>query len=232
MKSLVVFTGSGISAESGLRTFREMGGLWEEYDVTDVASPEGWANDMELVLRFYNERRKQLLDAKPNPGHLAIAELEKNFDVNIVTQNVDDLHERAGSTKVLHLHGELRKAQSSFFPDLVYDIQGSELNPGDLCEMGYQLRPHVVWFGEPVPKMDEAISLCQKAEIFLVVGTSLNVYPAASLIDFVPSKCPVYLVDPNKIIAPVNRKYEFIQEKAGKGLQELKNKLISTYAGT
>jgi len=232
MKKLVVFTGSGISAESGLRTFREMGGLWEEYDVTDVASPEGWAKDMELVLRFYNERRRQLLAAKPNPGHFALAELEKNFDVNIVTQNVDDLHERAGSTKVLHLHGELRKAQSSFFPELVYDIQGSELNPGDLCEMGYQLRPHVVWFGEPVPKMDEAISICQKAEIFLVVGTSLNVYPAASLIDFVPSKCPVYLVDPNKIIAPVNRRYEFIQEKAGKGLQELKNKLISTYAGT
>jgi NAD-dependent deacetylase len=229
MKKLVVFTGSGISAESGLRTFREMGGLWEEYDVTDVASPEGWAKDMELVLRFYNERRRQLINSKPNSAHQALFELEEYFDIDIITQNVDDLHERAGSKNILHLHGELRKARSSFFPELVYEIEGSELNPGDLCEMGYQLRPHVVWFGEPVPMMDEAISICQKAEIFMVVGTSLNVYPAASLIDFIPAKCPVFLVDPNKITAPVNRKYEFIQEKASKGLQELKARLIREY---
>lgn len=230
MKKLVVFTGSGISAESGLKTFRDMGGLWEEYDVTDVASPEGWAKDMELVLRFYNERRRQLKNVNPNPGHLALVELEKYFDVQVITQNVDDLHERAGSRIIVHLHGELRKAQSTFFPELIYEIPGTELNPGDLCEMGYQLRPYVVWFGEPVPKMGEAIKICTTAEIFLVVGTSLNVYPAASLIEYVPEKCPVFIVDPNDIIIPVNRKVEFIKEKAGIGLQILKDRLIKEYA--
>jgi len=232
MKKLVVFSGSGISAESGLKTFRDMGGLWEEYSVTDVASPEGWAKDMGLVLRFYNERRRQLIKANPNPGHIALVELEEFFDVHIITQNVDDLHERAGSKEVIHLHGELKKAQSTFFPDLIYEIPGTELNPGDLCEMGYQLRPYVVWFGEPVPKMNDAITICRKADIFIVVGTSLNVYPAASLIDYVPEDCPVFLVDPNEIIVPVNRGYNFIQKKAGEGLQILKQKLIEEYTNS
>jgi NAD-dependent deacetylase len=229
MKKLVVFSGAGISAESGLSTFRDMGGLWEQYDVADVASPAGWEKNMDLVLRFYNERRRQLVKSHPNPGHIALVDLEKYFDVHVITQNVDDLHERAGSKHVLHLHGELKKAQSTFFPKLIYEIEGTELNRGDLCEMGHQLRPYVVWFGEAVPKMDDAIALCKQADIFIVVGTSLNVYPAASLIDYVPSKCPVYLVDPNKIIRSVYRDLTFIQEKAGAGLQTLKEKLIQEY---
>ena len=202
----------------------------EEYDVADVASPEGWERDMDLVLRFYNERRRQLVNSHPNNGHSALVDLEKYFDVHVITQNVDDLHERAGSKHVLHLHGELKKAQSTFFPKLIYEIEGTELNPGDLCEMGYQLRPYVVWFGEAVPKMQDAIAFCQKADIFLVVGTSLNVYPAASLIDYIPPKCPVFLVDPNKIKPSVYRDYTFIQENAGIGLQTLKDKLIREYA--
>jgi NAD-dependent deacetylase len=185
---------------------------------------------MNLVLRFYNERRRQLVKANPNPGHIALFELEKYFNVQIITQNVDDLHERAGSKNVIHLHGELRKAQSTFFSKLIYEIEGTDLNPGDLCEMGYQLRPYVVWFGEPVPKMDDAITICQKADIFLVVGTSLNVYPAASLIDYVPENCPVFLVDPNKLNIQIHRNFTFIQEKAGPGLQNLKKKLIGEYA--
>ena len=153
---MVVLTGAGMSAESGLRTFREMGGLWEEYDVYEVASPQGWAKDYKLVLKFYNERRKQLLEAQPNRGHLALAELEKHYRVSIITQNIDDLHERAGSTSIFHLHGELLKAESTLDPSLVYDIEGWELNPGDLCEKGAQLRPHVVWFGEAVPAIEKA----------------------------------------------------------------------------
>lgn len=206
-----------------------MGGLWEQYDVADVASPEGWDKNMDLVLRFYNERRRQLVNSHPNPGHIGLVDLEKYFEVHIITQNVDDLHERAGSKHVLHLHGELKKAQSTFFSKLIYEIEGTELNRGDLCEMGYQLRPYVVWFGEAVPKLDEAITICQTADIFLVVGTSLNVYPAASLIDYIPAKCPVFLVDPNKIITPVFRDYTFIQEKAGTGVQLVKEKLITGY---
>lgn len=218
MKKLVVLTGAGISAESGLRTFREMGGLWEQYDVTEVASPEGWARNPRLVLDFYNERRKQLLQAKPNTGHLGLVELEKYFDVTIITQNIDDLHERAGSSKVLHLHGELLKAQSTADPELVYPIRGWELNIGDTCPKGYQLRPFVVWFGEPVPAMTEAIALSEQADLFLVIGTSLNVYPAAGLIDYVRPDVPVTLIDPNDITAPVRRKFRFIKEKASMGV--------------
>ncbi len=173
MKKLVVLTGSGISAESGIRTFREMGGLWEEYDVHEVASPQGWANDMDLVLRFYNERRKQLLNAKPNAGHTGLAELEENFDVEIITQNVDDLHERAGSSKILHLHGELKKVRSTHDPSLVYELDGWELKKGDTCEKGFQLRPHIVWFGESVPLIEDAVEITQKADAFAVIGTSL-----------------------------------------------------------
>ncbi len=230
MKKLVVFTGAGVSAESGLKTFREMGGLWEQYNVADVASPAGWEKNMDLVLRFYNERRRQLVRSNPNPGHIALVELEKYFDVQIITQNVDDLHERAGSKHVVHLHGELKKAQSTFSPKLIYEIEGTDLNPGDLCEMGHQLRPYVVWFGEPVPKMNDAIASCQKADIFLVVGTSLNVYPAASLIDYIPENCPVFIIDPNKVNTNVHKDYIFIREKAGPGLQSLKEKLIREYA--
>lgn len=219
MKKLVVLTGAGISAESGLRTFREMGGLWEQYDVTEVASPEGWARNPRLVLDFYNERRKQLLQAKPNAGHLGLVELEKYFDVVIITQNIDDLHERAGSTRVIHLHGELLKAQSTADPELVYPIRGWELNIGDTCPKGSQLRPFVVWFGEPVPAMTEAIALAEQADLFLVVGTSLNVYPAAGLIDYVRPDVPVTLIDPNDITAPVRRKFRFIKEKASIGVK-------------
>lgn len=219
MKKLVVLTGAGMSAESGLRTFREMGGLWEEYDVYEVASPEGWAKDMDLVLRFYNERRKQLLETQPNQGHLALAKLEKDLEVTVVTQNVDDLHERAGSSRVLHLHGELRKSRSTADPRLVYEIDGWELNRGDLCEKGSQLRPHVVWFGEAVPAIEEAAVLVNQADILLIIGTSMNVYPAAGLINYVQAGTPIYLIDPNEV-ALAHRGVVVIQKKAGQGMKE------------
>ncbi len=183
-KKLVVLTGAGVSQESGLKTFRDMGGLWEQYDVTDVASLEAWERDPELVLRFYNERRKKLWEAEPNAAHLEIARLEEFFDVDVVTQNVDDLHEQAGSNRVLHLHGELRKARSTADPDLVYTLTHWELNTGDLCEKGSQLRPHIVWFGEQVPYIGKAASLVAGADILVIIGTSLAVYPAAGLVDF------------------------------------------------
>ncbi|KPK87809.1 MAG: NAD-dependent deacetylase [Bacteroides sp. SM23_62_1] len=229
MEKLVVLTGSGISAESGLKTFREMGGLWEQYDVHEVASPQGWASDMELVCRFYNERRKQLVEATPNRGHVELAELEDYFDVQIITQNVDNLHERAGSTNVLHLHGEIMKARSTGDPSLIYELKSWELNPGDKCEKGYQLRPHVVWFGEPVTLMEAAISITSKADIFAVIGTSLVVYPAASLIDYVPANVPIYLIDPNDIPVPQYRQVEFIREKASIGVPILKKNLLEEY---
>lgn len=229
MKKLVVLTGAGISAESGLKTFRDMGGLWEEYDVTRVASPEGWEEDKELVLRFYNERRRQLANSKPNNGHLALVELENYFEVHIITQNVDDLHEKAGSKNVLHLHGELKKSQSTGEPGLVYEIQGTELNIGDTCEKGFQLRPYIVWFGEEVPAISKASAICNDADIFLVVGTSLNVYPAAGLINSVPPYAPVFLIDPNPVKAPVRKKFTFIQESASLGMQKLKKILLEEY---
>lgn len=230
MKKFVVLTGSGISAESGLKTFRDMGGLWEQYDVTEVASPDAWERDPELVLRFYNERRRQLLNAEPNQAHKALADLEKYFDVQVITQNVDDLHERAGSSKVLHLHGELKKARSTADPNLVYDIKGPELNLGDTCEKGSQLRPHVVWFGEAVPAIQEAAEISRQADIYAVVGTSLQVYPAAGLLDFVPSGIPIYLVDPNALHTPASENIIYIQEKAGPGVAKLANDLIQKYA--
>lgn len=221
MKKLVVLTGAGMSAESGLRTFREMGGLWEEYDVYEVASPGGWAKDQDLVLRFYNERRKQLLETSPNRGHHALVELEKNFDVTIVTQNVDDLHERAGSSKILHLHGELRKSQSTADPDLVYDIDGWELNRGDLCEKGSQLRPHVVWFGEAVPAIEDAAEIVSRADLLVIIGTSMNVYPAAGLINYVRELTPIYLIDPNEVTVAGYSGIHVIQKGAGEGVDEL-----------
>jgi NAD-dependent deacetylase len=229
MKKLVVLTGSGISAESGLKTFRDMGGLWEQYDVTEVASPEAWERDPELVLRFYNERRKQLLGAEPNEGHIALAELEDYFDVEIITQNIDDLHERAGSSKVLHLHGEIRKARSTGDENLVYEIEGAELNMGDTCEKGYQLRPHVVWFGEAVPAIQDAASRAQQADLFAVVGTSLMVYPAAGLVNFVGPSVPLFLVDPSTVNPPKSENVHFIREKASTGVPRMKEILIDKY---
>ncbi len=224
-KRLVVLSGSGISAESGLKTFRDMGGLWEQYDVTRVATPEAWEADRALVLRFYNERRKQLLEARPNKAHLGLAELEQDFEVQIITQNVDDLHERAGSTRVLHLHGELRKVRSTADPGLVYEWPGWELKEGDLCEKGSQLRPHVVWFGEPVPAMEEAAEWASGAELFVVIGTSLNVYPAAGLIYYIPGDIPAYLVDPDEIRLPSGRNWVHIRAKATGGIETLKMEL-------
>ena len=213
-----------MSQESGLRTFRDMGGLWEEYDISEVATPEAWQRKPELVMRFYNERRKQLYESKPNAAHLGLAELEKDYEVYVITQNVDDLHERAGSTRVLHLHGELKKARSQKDPSLVYDIDGWELKFGDLCEKGSQLRPHIVWFGEAVPAMEDAIPIVEKADIFVVVGTSLNVYPAAGLLYYAKPGVPVFVIDPER--PPVTSKSViFIEEKAGAGVETLKEKL-------
>ena len=225
MQKLVVLSGAGISAESGIKTFRDMGGLWEEYDIMEVASPQGWVSNPELVQKFYNDRRKQLLECRPNRAHIGLVELEKYFDVEIITQNVDDLHERAGSKKILHLHGELRKAQSTKYPDLVYDIEGWEIKDDDRCEKGFPLRPHVVWFGEPVTAMEPAIEITSQADVMAVIGTSLNVYPAASLIDFTPAGTPVYLIDPNEVIYSGTSLIEVIKEKAGKGVEVLFEKL-------
>ena len=224
MKKLVILSGAGMSQESGLRTFREMGGLWESYNVEDVASIDGWHRNPDLVMDFYNQRRKQLFEAEPNAGHYGIAELEKWFDVNIITQNVDDLHERAGSTNVLHLHGELRKVRSTVDSDLVYTLDGWELKIGDKCEMGSQLRPHIVWFGEPVPAFYDAIPIVENADILVVVGTSMVVYPAAGLVHYAKPEIPVFVVDPNRPTVSV-KNVVFIEEKAGKGLEILKTKL-------
>lgn len=196
MERIVVFTGAGISAESGLKTFRGDDGLWEGYRVEDVATPEAWARDPELVQHFYNVRRKSVLEAKPNAAHLALAKLEGKYPVTIVTQNIDDLHERAGSSKILHLHGLITRSQSSINPRLTYPVAGSEIGMGELCELGSQLRPHVVWFGEAVPAMGEAVRICRAADIFIVIGTSLQVYPAAGLLDEVPPNTVKYFADP------------------------------------
>ncbi|PTN10645.1 NAD-dependent deacylase [Mangrovibacterium marinum] len=225
MKKLVVLSGAGMSQESGLRTFRDMGGLWEEYDVSEVATPEAWERNPELVNRFYNERRRQLQDCEPNQGHRLLAELEHDFDVHIITQNVDDLHERAGSSKVLHLHGELKKVRSSVDPNLILELDGWELKLGQKCPKGSLLRPHIVWFGEAVPAMDQAIDIASQADLFLVIGTSLNVYPAAGLVHYTPSACPLYVVDPER--PPISMKgVTFIEEKAGAGMVKLKKLLV------
>ena len=227
MKKLVILTGAGMSAESGIRTFRDAGGLWEEYDVMEVASPMGWAKNRELVLRFYNERRRQLEGCQPNAGHSGVAALEKHFDVHVITQNIDNLHERAGSKKVLHLHGELTKARSTACPELIYDIGYRDINPGDLCERGSQLRPHIVWFGEAVPAMDEAIRITSTADIFVVIGSSLNVYPAAGLIEYAPEGIPMWLIDPNEVNVPSGLKVEVLREGASKGVAIMTEKLLA-----
>ncbi|MGD0709936.1 MAG: NAD-dependent deacylase [Bacteroidales bacterium] len=226
MKKVVVLTGAGVSAESGIRTFRDSGGLWEEHRIEDVATFDAWERNPDLVLEFYNQRRKQLYECEPNAAHYALAELEKKYDVQIITQNVDDLHEQAGSSKVLHLHGELKKARSTMDDDLIYDIEGWELKKGDKCEKGSQLRPHIVWFGEAVPNIIPASQLSSKADIYIVIGTSLNVYPAAGLLHYVPNNVPKYLVDPNGSEVYGISNLTVIKEKAGKGVTELVKKLL------
>ena len=223
-KKLVILSGAGISQESGLKTFRDMGGLWEQFDVTEVASPEAWRKNPELVLRFYNERRKQLWEAKPNAGHRGIAELENWFNVEVITQNVDDLHEQAGSTNVLHLHGELRKSRSTADPTLVYMLENWELKMGDTCEKGSQLRPHIVGFGEMVTEIERAAEIAETADIFAVVGTSLVVYPAAGLLHYTKPEIPIFVIDPDSPQIS-GKQVTFIREKAGKGVELLKKKL-------
>jgi NAD-dependent deacetylase len=225
---LVVFTGAGISAESGIKTFRDSGGLWEEYDINEVATPQAWEKNRELVLDFYNKRRKQVLHANPNAAHYALVELEKKYDVHIITQNIDDLHERAGSKKVLHLHGEITKSRSTLDPTLVYPIKGEELRLGDKCEKGAQLRPHIVWFGEMVPAMEHAYMIAERADLFVVVGTSLAVYPAAGLIDYTPAQITKYLVDPGDIKVNGISNLKVIKEKASIGLPMLAEDLLKS----
>ena len=226
MKKIVVLTGAGISAESGIKTFRDSDGLWEEYRIEDVATFEAWQRNQELVIEFYNQRRKQLLEVEPNAAHYALAKLEQKYDVQIITQNVDDLHERGGSTKILHLHGELKKVRSTFDDSLIYDLKGWELKKGDLCEKGSQLRPHIVWFGEDVPLIVPAAELSSHADIFMVVGTSMAVYPAAGLIDYVPQQIPKYLIDPNARDTYYVRNLNIIKEKASIGLVNLVEELL------
>lgn len=224
-KNLVVLTGAGISAESGISTFRDAGGLWEGHDIMEVASPQGWQNNPELVLNFYNLRRKQLHSVLPNAAHLALANLENEYHVQIITQNVDDLHERAGSNNVLHLHGELLKVRSSTDENYIVDWK-EDLNMGNLCPNNSQLRPHIVWFGELVPAMEEAINLSQQADIFVVVGTSLQVYPAAGLLDYVREKIPVFYIDPNPATTHfLHNSVEIIRKNATEGVPVLLEKL-------
>jgi len=218
-KRLVVLSGAGISAESGISTFRDSGGLWENYDISEVATPQAWKRNMELVLEFYNQRRRQLYEVHPNSAHYALVELEKCFDVRIITQNVDDLHERAGSSSVMHLHGELKKVRSTANEELVYTLDGWELKKGDKCPLGSQLRPHIVWFGEAVPMIAQAAEVTGTADILLVVGTSLNVYPAAGLVEYAPGHVPVYIIDPASVPTSHIPNVTVIQEKATVGMK-------------
>jgi len=229
MKNLVVLSGAGVSAESGIKTFRDSGGLWEGHDVMEVASPEGWAKDRDLVLNFYNERRKNALAATPNDGHKIIAELEQYFNVTVITQNIDNLHEKAGSSKVLHLHGELFKSRSTLDPNLIYDIDGWELKVGDICEKGSQLRPHIVWFGEMVPMMDAAVEETLAADIFIVIGTSLQVYPAAGLLEYVKGSSPKFIIDPNMPHVQPRPNLVLIEEGGSNGMRKVKKLLLESY---
>lgn len=225
-KKLVVLTGAGISAESGIKTFRDAGGLWEGHDVMEVASPEGWHKNKELVLDFYNQRRRQLQEVQPNLGHVTLAELEADFDVHIITQNVDNLHEQAGSTKVLHLHGELFKVRSTKNPEYIVDWK-NDLVLGDVDEDGNQLRPHIVWFGEAVPALEEAVAITQQADYFAVVGTSLQVYPAAGLLHYTNYNIPIFYIDPNPAtIYDLSNPLEVIAMNATEGVPILREKLL------
>tara|TARA_R110002167_G_scaffold93250_2_gene250044 strand:+ start:2045 stop:2725 length:681 start_codon:yes stop_codon:yes gene_type:complete len=219
MKHIVVLTGAGMSAESGLKTFRDADGLWEGHDVTEVATPEGFTKNPTMVLEFYNQRRRQLLQVEPNTGHIDLAELEKDYKVTIITQNVDDLHERAGSTNVIHLHGELLKARSTFDETDILNWK-TDLVLGDTCKKGYQLRPYIVWFGEAVPMIDKAVDVCMTADILIIIGTSMQVYPAASLMHYVPENTPMYYIDPKPAMES-NYNLTVITEKATLGIKKL-----------
>lgn len=225
-QKIVILTGAGISAESGIQTFRASDGLWENHDVMEVASPEGWRKDRALVLDFYNQRRKQALAAQPNEGHFGLARLEAHYEVVIITQNIDNLHEKAGSTNIIHLHGELNKVRSTLNPNLVYEWGNKPINIGDKCEQGSQLRPHIVWFGEAVPLMDSAVKETKTADIFMVVGTSLVVYPAASLLDEVAPTIPKYIIDPHMPDVRPRPNLHLIEEKGSVGVPALVDKLI------
>ncbi|MFR9166088.1 MAG: SIR2 family NAD-dependent protein deacylase [Dysgonomonas sp.] len=222
-KHIVVLTGAGMSAESGIATFRDSGGLWDQYNVEDVATPEGFQRNPKLVLDFYNKRRRESLNAEPNAGHIGIAEMQKDFDVSVITQNVDNLHERAGSKKVLHLHGELMKVQSTGNPNLIYTLSSDniDIKIGDKAEDGCQLRPFIVWFGEAVPLLSDAIEITKNADVFVIIGTSLNVYPAAGLVGYVPSGVPVYLIDPKEVKA-YRTGINHIQKGASEGVKDLR----------
>lgn len=221
-KKLVVLTGAGMSAESGIKTFRDSDGLWENHDVMEVASIDGWRKNPQLVMEFYNQRRKQLLEVEPNAGHIGLAELEKDFDVHIITQNVDDLHERAGSTNIIHLHGELKKVRSIMDEELVYTLDGWELKMGDTAEDGAQLRPHIVWFGEEVPMMENAAVITYGADILVVIGTSLQVYPAAGLLHYAPAHIPKFLIDPRGEAVNGVKNLTVLNKTATEGVAELK----------
>lgn len=225
-KKLVVFTGAGVSAESGLKTFRDSDGLWENYRVEDVATPMAWQRDPELVLRFYNERRRNILEAQPNAAHTGLAELQQHFEVHIITQNIDDLHERAGSKNVLHLHGEIFKMRSSVREDLIYPIQG-DIHLGETAEDGAQLRPHIVWFHEMVPMLEPAIRITQQADFFVVIGTSLLVYPAASLVQYAAEEIPVFVLDKQIPAIRRNGPLVCIEETATRGIGELGRQLLA-----
>jgi NAD-dependent deacetylase len=225
-KKLVVLTGAGISAESGLKTFRDSDGLWEGFSIEDVATPRAWKKDPKRVLEFYNYRRKNVLEVSPNAAHYGLAELENDFDVHIITQNIDDLHERAGSTKVLHLHGEIFKMRSERDASLVFDIR-SDINLGDTAPDGFQLRPHIVWFEEPVPMIEQAIPIVQGSDIFVVVGTSLVVYPAAGLVHYAPSTVPKFIIDKKIPYTSSIHNLKAIESSATEGMKELKAALLS-----
>ena len=235
MKHIAVLTGAGMSAESGISTFRDSDGLWEKHRIEDVATPEGFNKNPQLVLDFYNQRRKELLNCKPNAGHIGLAEMEKDFDMHIITQNVDNLHERAGSSNVIHLHGELTKVTSSWQPNNPKYIK--ELKPeeyevkmGDTAADGSQLRPFIVWFGEAVPMIETAIDYAEQADIFVIIGTSLNVYPAAGLLNYVPAHVPVYLIDPKEVAITSGRPVNVIRKGASEGMCELKKMLLNETA--
>lgn len=226
MQKIVVLTGAGISAESGLKTFRDADGLWEGHDIYEVASPDGWHKNKSLVLDFYNQRRKQLFEVQPNDAHVALALLESKFEVTIITQNVDDLHERAGSSNIIHLHGELLKSRSSADENLVYDCK-TDINLGDLCDKKTQLRPHIVWFGEMVPLIPTAIEITTKADLVMIIGTSMQVYPAASLLMYAKNTIPKYFIDPKPTVN--EREYQnlkVIAEKASIGVPEIVKQLL------
>lgn len=225
-QKIVVLSGAGISAESGIQTFRDADGLWEGHDIMEVATPQGWQKNPALVLDFYNQRRKQADSVKPNAAHYALVELEKKYDVTIITQNVDNLHEKAGSKNVIHLHGELFQSRSTVDKNLVYNMKGWELKLGDKCEKGSQLRPNIVWFGEEVPMIEPAADIASTADIFIVIGTSLVVYPAAGLVEYAPKKAKVYVVDLNMPHVASRPNLVLMEEKATVGMERILKDLM------